>query len=163
MGGMGNQIFQYATALALSMRLGTDMRMDISRFDNPNEFRLYSLGLFAGVIEQCVHGMSGMVIREQGMPYNEHLFANVPDDVSIYGYFQTEKYFSWIRNKLLSRLVPSKPLTTEALDILNVIENEGDKSVFLTVRRTDYVNSTFHGLMPMSYYEKAADIIASKV
>lgn len=163
MGGLGNQMFQYATGLSLSRRMRTDLKLDISRFSNPGEFRMYSLGLFSGVKEELVNHMSGKVIPEVGMPYNEHLFSNLPEDVTLYGYFQTEKYFLDIREELLSRLIPGTPLPDASAEMLNQIESAGDSSVFLTVRRTDYVGNSFHGLLPMSYYEKAADLIATYV
>ncbi len=162
-GGLGNQLFQYATGLSLATKLGTDLKLDVSRFDNPGEFRMYSLGLFKGVTEAQVREMYGLTITENGLPFNENLFTDVPKDVCIYGYFQTEKYFSEMRDELLARLVPSTPLPSFSMDMLQNIEREGDRSVFLTVRRTDYVGNSFHGLLPMSYYEQAADIIASKV
>ena len=35
--------------------------------------------------------------------------------------------------------------------------------MFLTIRRTDYLNNDYHGVLPMAYYLKAAEIIAGRV
>lgn len=163
MGGCGNQMFQYAAGLALARRLGTSLRFDISRYDNPNEFRVYSLGLFKGITAEAGRGMRGTVIREQGLPYNPGLFDRAPKECTIYGYWQTEKYFSEIRTKLLDDFWPARSLTPMHLEVEKKIREVGNRSVFLTVRRTDYVGNSFHGLLPKEYYEEAARIIADHV
>jgi hypothetical protein len=72
MGGCANQIFQYATGLALARRLGVELKLDVSWFETgtPNQPRMYSLGLFKGVDARAVHNLSGQIIREEGFPYN---------------------------------------------------------------------------------------------
>jgi hypothetical protein len=47
--------------------------------------------------------------------------------------------------------------------MLFAIRQERDRSVALTVRRTDYVGSKYHGLLAMSYYRQAAELIATQV
>src|ERR1051326_5781608 len=73
MGGCANQIFQYATGLALAQRLGVDLKLDISWYETakPNQPRMYSLGLFKGVDAQVVHTLCGQIIREEGFPRSD--------------------------------------------------------------------------------------------
>lgn len=163
MGGCGNQMFQYATGLAASRWLRTDLKLDVSRFSSPNEFRLYSLGLFAGVNEAQVRDMSGRVLREAGMPYSPELFAGLEGECSIFGYFQTEKYFAELKSELGARFLPKQPLPAFHRDMEQRILAAGDRSVFLTVRRTDYVGSDFHGVLSQDYYDRASAFIATKV
>ncbi len=163
MGGCANQLFIFATGLALSRKIGVDLYLDTSRFNSPNEFRRYSLGLFKGINQKIVSHLSGRVIREQGMPYNPALFTNVSSEYSIFGYFQTEKYFSHLKDELQTIFTPKQPLPPFHAEMERRILDEGYRSAFLTVRRTDYVGNDFHGLLPMEYYQKAAELVASQV
>src|SRR6202140_4356539 len=74
-GGCANQIFQYATGLALARRLGVELKLDVSWYETatPSRPRMYSLGLFKGVDARVVHSLLGQIIREQGFPYNPAL------------------------------------------------------------------------------------------
>src|SRR4030095_5663112 len=64
MGGCANQLFQYATGLALARRLGVELKLDVSWYETatPNQPRMYSLGLFKGVDARAVHNLSGQII-----------------------------------------------------------------------------------------------------
>src|SRR5215469_15994544 len=70
-GGCANQIFQYATGLALARRLGVELKLDVSWYETatPNQPRMYSLGLFKGVDARVVHGLRGQIICEEGFSY----------------------------------------------------------------------------------------------
>ena len=162
MGGMGNQMFQYATGLALARRLGTDLRLDVSSFSNDG-MRRYSLGLWHGVTAPKVTSMNGTVVREQGMPYNPGLFEHVPRECSLYGYWQCERYFVELEAELQERFTPGTPLPTFHQEMLRQIKDAGSRSAFLTIRRTDYVGNSFHGELPHDYYLKAAELVAARV
>jgi hypothetical protein len=162
MGGMGNQMFQYAIGRAAAMRLNTNLLLEISRFND--WMRQYSLGLWAGVTAPTIMAASGEWIREEGLPYNPMIAARITNDSVLFGYWQTEKYFSNIRSTLLNEFTPKAPLTEFGEEIKKQILAEGDKSVFLTIRRTDYVmKQHFHGVLPIDYYLRAMELIAAKV
>lgn len=165
MGGCANQIFQYATGLALSRRLRVPLKLDASWYETatPSQPRMYSLGLFKGVDSPVVHSLCGQVIREQGFPYNPTLFENAPRRCSLVGYWQCEKYFSELRDELGERLLPRAPLPARANATERAIRDAGERSVFVTVRRTDYVGNPYHTVLPMDYYNEAAALIAAKV
>ena len=165
MGGCANQIFQYATGLALARRLGVDLRLDVSWYETamPDQPRRYSLGLFKGVDARSVHGLLGRVIREEGHPYKPALFENAPRKCSLVGYWQCEKYFYGLRSELGERLLPREPLPARSAAAEQAILNAGERSVFVHVRRTDYVGHPNHVVLPMGYYHEAAALIAGKV
>jgi len=113
MGGCANQIFQYATGLALARRLGVDLKLDISAYEPENQAktpRMYSLGLFKGVNAQVVRTPNGQIIREQGFSYQPALLEKAPRACSLVGYWQCEKYFFGLRDELRERLLPREPL-----------------------------------------------------
>jgi hypothetical protein len=164
-GGCANQIFQYATGLALSRRLGVELKLDVSWYETatPSEPRMYSLGLFKGVDARMVHGLRGRIIREEGFAYKPELFENVPRKCSIVGYWQCEKYFFGLRDELRERLLPREPLPPLSIATQRAILDAGERSVFVHVRRTDYVGNPYHVVLPMDYYREAAALIAVKV
>jgi hypothetical protein len=165
MGGCANQIFQYATGLALARRLGVDLKLDISWFETatPEQPRMYSLGLFKGVDAGVVHSLRGQIIREEGFRYQPAIFENAPQKCSLIGYWQCEKYFFRLRDELRECLLPREPLPARSVATERAILDAGQRSVFITVRRTDYVGNPYHVLLPMDYYREAAALIAAKV
>jgi Glycosyl transferase family 11 len=164
-GGCANQIFQYATALALARRLGVELKLDVSWYETatPDQPRLYSLGLFKGVDARVVHNLLGQVIREEEFPYNPALFESAPRKCSLVGYWQCEKYFFGLRDELRERLLPREPLPARSMATERAILQAGDRAVFVHLRRTDYLTNPYHVVLPMDYYREAAALIAAKV
>lgn len=164
MGGCANQIFQYATGLALARRLGVKLKLDVSWFETatPNQPRKYSLGLFKGVDAQVVDRLVGQVIHEEEFPYKPELFQNAPRKCSLVGYWQCEKYFFGLRDELRERLLPREALPAGLKETEGAILEAGERSVLVHVRRTDYVGNPYHVVLPMEYYREAAALIADK-
>ena len=161
MGGTGNQIFQYAAGQAAALRCHTDLKLRVAGYDS--DWRVYSLSLFSGITAPTCRDYEGEIIQEGQMPYDVTLVNRTRNGCSLYGYFQTEKYFSETRDLLLQQILPKQPLTFIALETEQLIRAEGPKSAFLTVRRTDYVNTPYHGVLPTEYYTAATKMIADKV
>jgi hypothetical protein len=161
-GGMGNTMFQYATGLAAAIRLGTDLALNTLSFVH-DPMRQYSLGLWEGVTAPLTEELHGEIIREEGLPYNPRLVSKISKNCSLIGYFQTERYFKEIRGLLQNVFTPKQVMTDRDKDLERQINAAGDKSVFLTVRRTDYTKSDFHGVLSFEYYQQAINIIAEKV
>jgi len=163
--GCANQIFQYAAGLALARQLGVDLKLDVSWYETatPDPPRRYSLGLFKGVDARVVHGLWGRIIREEGHPYKPALFENAPRKCSLVGYWQCERYFLGLRDELRERLLPREPLPARSIAAERAILDAGERSVFVHVRRTDYVGNPYHPTLPMDYYREAAALIAAKV
>jgi hypothetical protein len=162
-GGMGNQCFIYAAAKARALQLGIELAFDTSSFLNDPLGRRYSLGLWKGINYPIVNSKSYPVVKEKGLPYNIDVLNRIQNNCIMDGYWQTEKYFSSIADVLRSELVPRQPLTPHGIFIENKILSVGDRSTFLTIRRSDYLNSNFHGVLTSDYYLKALEIVAKQV
>lgn len=160
-GGLGNQMFIYATANAAAIRLGTDLALNVSSFDQ-DSMRQYSLGLWTGVTAPLTKESHGEIIREEGLPYSPTMVSRITKDCTLWGYFQTEQYFKEIRTELQKDFTPGV-LTDWGVKIERDIRNAGPNSVFLTIRRTDYTKSDFHGVLPLDYYRQALDILAREM
>jgi hypothetical protein len=189
-GGLGNQMFEYAAAKGLAAKLGTDVQMDRSWFgqialeDTPRHYELDSFKLsqdfvdfkpfFAGTnllsrgIVLVAHVFGRKVLNlylEPHYHYNAD-FSKQPDSTYLDGYFQSEKYFVHIREDLLSDFSWAKPAAGKNKKLLEVITKD-ENSVSIHVRRGDYVSNEnaaeFHGLRGIGYYQAAVKIIEKSV
>lgn len=82
-------------------------------------------------------------------PYSARM-ANVRGNCYIKGWFQDERYFKPIRNKLLAELTPKKKIQISK-ELRRALSYE--KSVSLHVRRGDYVKT--NAVLDIKYYKKA--------
>jgi hypothetical protein len=191
-GGLGNQMFQYAAGRALARRCGADLKLDLSGFatypkrryelgDFPicatpaSETDLAALGLPAGLQDgwrRRVRRLLRMGAEPEAAPiYRErhfHFDANVRDlrpPVYLDGYWQSEKYFAEYAGLLRQEFTPHVPLDPENAAMAARID--AVNAVSLHVRRGDYVNeldvSRYHGVCPPDYYGSAVDYIAQRV
>ena len=185
MGGLGNQMFQYAFAYALAQNRGEEFWLDISHYSH-DTLRRYELDVF-NILERLLEKE-----RAQKLVYAPESFlrkffrklANAPRpyaptyykephfhfDESVVtrqskryfeGYWQSEKYFFRYRNDLLEHFSLRNPVHAETLSYARAIEKS--TAVSLHVRRGDYVSDektkSFHGVCSLDYYEKAAEKI----
>lgn len=162
-GGMANQCWSYAFGLATAQRLETDLKLNTFSFHG-DPMRQYSLGLWQGVTEQReAYPPQPPIVYEQGLPYNQGLVDSIKDGDTLAGYWQSPLYCQSVKSELRRRFVPNQPLTDKAKQTLRMIESAGPRSTFLTIRRSDYTNNPFHGVLPEEYYLKALEVISSKV
>ncbi len=167
MGGMGNQMFQYAMAKSLSKKYNIPFYMDRHYIDN-FDWRNYDLDLFQ--IEENFSNKENNSINVSdgaGLSYVDeiyNIFDKIPHTQNIYlqGYFQNIFYTDPIIDDLKKDFSLKSPISSDrTLSLLDEIKNSN--SIMLNVRRTDFVNNSFHGTMDVNYYEKAISIINEKV
>jgi hypothetical protein len=161
-GGMGNQMFQYAMAKAQALRLNAPLYLNTTRFNNCSLGRMYSLGLWKN-INNLIRNEEYNLIKEEGLPYNQSIVDRIHPESTLVGYWQTEKYFRHIASVLREDFVIRQSLTPHGYLMQNKILGAGDRSTFLTIRRTDYLNNDFHGVLSMEYYNKALSIISQHI
>ena len=160
-GGCANQMFIYSAARAQAYRFNTEVLLDISSFDS-DPMRRFNLGLFRGVNNSLVRTQPSPIICEKGLPYSQELVNQVTASCTLRGYFQSFRYFENMREELMRTFLPLSDLPAFSQQIEQQILAE-EHSVFLTIRRTDYVGNDFHGVLPMAYYENAATLVCLKV
>lgn len=186
-GGLGNQLFQYALGRALSVKRGLQLKLDLSSFRN-YPLRDYRLGNFRIQAEiasdedtlQCAYGRgligtaqkiwdkmnpwyARRIVREKSFPFCEDIFK-VRDNTLIKGYWQSEKYFIDIASELRDEIVPRSEMSEESM--ASLAEIRSGESVSLHVRRGDYVENpvtnAYHGVCPQDYYRRAVDVVRQK-
>lgn len=176
MGGLGNQMFQYAYAKALQEK-GCDVKIDISTFEtyklhggyqldkyntNINIASKFEIGQFykndfLSKILYKINLISRNITYVKSLRYDNNLF-NLEDKTLIEGYFQSEKFFLDIREDLVAHFRIKNTLS----DYGNKIKNKIDvskNSCSLHIRRGDYVRNNdankVHGTCDLDYYENA--------
>lgn len=188
-GGLGNQMFQYAIARALSEHYQSLFLLDRSWFDVPQEQttpRPYQLDLLniktVGLLEDAFPKRPNRLKRltQALLPigpivyYQTDAFAfdsglfNIPKmqerDLYLFGYWQAFPYLSSVRSILQTEFSTRKAVSPHYQPYLKAIRSS--ESVMLHIRRGDYVSSPsaakFHGVLPLSYYINAISLVLSQ-
>lgn len=188
-GGMGNQMFQYAFGRCLAYQKQTQLKLDISFFDNYDwhEFSLEPLSLGArelvsssdlkrfpwpagsvpGRLKSLLKSVifNAEIIQEKHFQFDESVFSLKSKHLLLSGYWQSEKYFKQIENEIRKEFtVRAAPSAQNAL-LLHSIRQQN--SVSLHIRRGNYatvkeVNDVISPCSPL-YYKEAVNLIKSKV
>jgi hypothetical protein len=170
-GGLGNQMFQYATAKAVALKKGCKLNLStrLLTLNNPNiTKRNFELDMFKlidnpDVVVDSNQAINRGVFLESGHMYDESVFG-VDSGIHLLGYFQNENYFADI-NSIKSDFEFKNKIPEFASDLAAEISQVN--SVCINVRRADYVThsatNSFHGVMDMDYYNSAINYVKSVV
>jgi Glycosyl transferase family 11 len=185
-GGLGNQLFQYALARKLALDKNTEVVLDIDGFED-YKLHKFSLQYFAFKMKFTtkrdklffqVNGhknnslvskirnrlLKPVIINEQQFNYDPQVFSSAKRHTYLNGYWQTEKYFSDIRDVLLKDLMITRPLEEKNLEVATLISKVNAVSVHM--RRGDYVSNSetlkIHGICSFVYYQEALEILSGK-
>lgn len=183
-GGLGNQLFQYFAGQYLAHKSGGVLRVDpsLSQFGrsghsewinaltlsgnfSPGE-RKYSLNDVASIIRRKSRDFVAKLTssgdlqlrflhqyRSAAVGYDP-LLEEVKPPVTIIGYFQTWKYYQWLKDKGLVSDVSIKTPSNWFLQKMNELDYQGNV-LGIHVRRKDYVGNSDIGTLSVSYYEAA--------
>ncbi|MFY0693321.1 MAG: alpha-1,2-fucosyltransferase [Paracoccaceae bacterium] len=179
-GGLGNQLFQYATARAAAMRAGVPLALDVREANRQLPHQRFALDHFdikARIAQpqdlppdrtQRLRyalwrylGGAPRFTRENGLGLNAEILG-IGDGHYLHGYFQTEKYFADVAQALRRELRIITPPSDENRAAMELIRSGPSVSVHL--RRGDYVTSqkgaATHGTCDAAYYTRALAHIA---
>src|SRR5262245_50795337 len=168
LGGMGNQMFQYAFGRCLSLRHNTTLKLDLSFLldRTPRQgfvYRDYDLGIFNidatfasenevaklkywsslsvwNRVLTAVRGAKNSHVLEPHPQFSEVVYDS-PDNVVIEGYWQTERYFAAIEHIIKKEYVVKEALTAPSLLLAHQIRQ--CNSVCVNVRRRDFVSTHY--------------------
>lgn len=191
LGGIGNQMFQYAAGRALSLKYGQRLLLDLSDFTDYRLHHGFELSRVFNVTAEkaeisTVHGMLGwranrlvkkvlrrpqfIWLRGKKFVVEPHFnywpeFFNLTDDCYLSGYWQSERYFKPFESIIRQDFTFREPLT--GLNSTLGSEISYAQSVSLHVRRGDYVSDSKTGhimdVCSLEYYRKAISYIAERV
>lgn len=169
-GGLGNQMFQYAYAEALQQK-GFDVQIDISKFKTYKLHGGYHLDKYnidlktSGFIPTLLSLLKiKKNIKEKNLLFDENLLK-LSGNEFVKGYFQTEEYFTNIRDILLNQFVIKGNLSDTTIQYAKDIKNHKN-SCSIHIRRGDFISdqkaNSVHGTCDLDYYQKAIDLVHSK-
>jgi hypothetical protein len=180
-GGLGNQLFQYATGRALAVAHSRDLVIDLHWYhampagSTPRRELLSQLRIVASFADSAGNPAAfapaprglwqklfqpAWPVRERKTFRRDPRLCPPPSGHTSWvldGYWQCPTYFQAIRPLLLSEIAPRRAPDPHYADIAARIE--ASESVSLHVRRGDYVHSASasaaHGTLPLAYYARA--------
>ena len=154
MGGIGNQLFQYAAGRRLAHKLKTQLKLDVSFYERDN-LRPYALNLF-NVKENFATPEEISSLKKIIEPQPARFVPEVldyPDDVYLHGYWENEKYFADIADILRREFTLKNPLSAAAQRWKEKILS-CECSVSMHIRHGDfvYLKEDVFALVPPDYY-----------
>ncbi len=164
-GGLGNQMWGYATARALALYNEAELYVDKSYYDNPNRPWPFPYELDAFQIEASVKQRHGKQIKEPHYHYSPGIIRDYSEDVYLDGYFQSEKYFKKYRDIIIGDFALKNRPSFLCQQWERTIR-ECDFPVAVHIRRGERVKHPrareTHGLVPMAYYYSSMRIVREK-
>lgn len=190
-GGLGNQMFQYAVGRALSLDYGVPLRLDVGDFSQHSIHQGFELErVFSAPVAlagpEDLHSTLGwqssrLALRFLARPQVRFLRGNhlivephfqyfsgikrAPSSCYLKGYWQSERYFSAVADAIRADFTFRLPLSDENRQIAEAIG--AVNAVSLHVRRGDYLSNphtlSVHGVCSLEYYVRAIHHIVERV
>jgi hypothetical protein len=167
LGQLGNQMFQYASLKGISAHKGYDWCIP-----NHKEIVVDSLGNKLRIeLFECFnlsslkpHNLSILdngyapIVREKFFHFDEELYNLCPNDVSLCGYFQSERWFKNIESEIRDDFSFNEEIFFPCKEMMSQIVDP----ISLHIRRGDFLkNSENHFNLDLDYYEKALSLFES--
>jgi hypothetical protein len=187
MGGLGNQMFQYALGRHVALRRDTGLLLDPTSFRTSRRgetTRHFALGPYRleaetaapdrlasflaghrGVMAllRASGARPGGLVVERG-PSFDATVLDARDDSYLVGYWQSERYFRDVADTIRRELTLEAPPTGANARLFEKIR--ATESLALHVRRGDYLSnpaaSRTHGSLGIGYYERAVEHASSR-
>jgi hypothetical protein len=190
-GGLGNQMFQYAAGRALSLKIDTPLVLDISGFE---DYRLHQ-GFELQRVFNCPFEIASkadvrMVLGWQSPAIVRKIVSRKPfssifrrrfvadpffyywpginslsKNTYLAGYWQSEKYFCNVASQIRADFSFRLPLENNNAELVRQIGQVN--AVSLHVRRGDYASdpktTATHGLCSLDYYRAAIRHVSERV
>jgi hypothetical protein len=182
-GGLAGQMLQYSIGRTLSEKYRTSLYLDISWYKNsnfqneqyPREFKLDKLKTAYKILDvsdplnkfiytKYCRGLNPFYLKpvhEKDFSKFDPTVIEAGNNLFLDGYFFSHKYFISNRQLLSQQLSPKMKMNDDNINFLHKIRNSNSVSVHF--RRGDYKLTDFFGLLQISYYQQAVDIIKQKV
>ena len=158
LGQLGNQMFQFAATLGVARYLGIPFTIP-----NHNDIFVDALGNKLRIeLFDCfdMHPMNTGILQteniypEKGFEFDGGIFKNDRRfDFTLYGFFQTEKYFKHCAEEVRTNFKFKDEIINECKEI---VDDYFDNPIALHIRRGDFlINSDNHYNQSLDYYEEA--------
>ncbi|MBL7901660.1 MAG: alpha-1,2-fucosyltransferase [Bacteroidia bacterium] len=172
MGGLGNQMFQYAFGKMLAIKNGTELKLDLSLLKGNSDIehyvkRSFDLDIFdlkvefateseiahfngytnASFLKKIYHKLNRVLKRRNLWIQNNHQFnrkhLKLSNNICIVGRWQSYKYFESVTNEIRRDFMVNSHFLTESIYTKLILTNN-TKAVAVHVRRGDYVSNPYY-------------------
>ncbi|MEO9804472.1 MAG: alpha-1,2-fucosyltransferase [Reichenbachiella sp.] len=184
-GGLGNQLFQYALGRHLAIKNQTDLFLDLRAFDHYYSLHKYALGHFnikAPVVSKkelqefsaiknpyrrFLRKLSNLQSPWRFLKENNDGFSinilNSSGNIYLDGYWQSENYFAGIRPIILEEFKIQSDISDKTKEVKRQMESQNCASIH--IRRGDYISNkktnAVHGTCDLQYYRSAMSKLES--
>lgn len=187
-GGLGNQMFQYAIGRYMAEKLQTSLYMDVfgfekyslrqyelrnfkiqEQFASKKDLQPFSLSKWQKLLcsVQKLFGKSkdncSTCVLEKSFNFDPDVLQHT-GNLYLSGYWQSEKYFKEITPVLFKEFSSRNQMSSRSMELQERMHRPG--SVAIHIRRGDYVSNQktnqVHGVMPLDYYRKAMNFVAAR-
>ena len=158
LGRLANQMFQYASLKGISKNRGFEYVIPpenkfgetdpLVRSDPLNIHNCFNIGY------NRIGMYPNQILAERMHTFDQELFENCPDNVDLFGYYQSPKYFNHIEDEIRKDFSFSQDLVDSCQEVIDTL---GGDVISLHIRRTDYKANPNHPLQPIEYYKSALD------
>ena len=149
LGRLANQMFQYASLKGIATNKGFDFFIPpeenfgttdpLVRDDPLNIHKCFNIGEKVQIGMYPTH-----MLPERMHTFDRELFDNCPDNIDLFGYYQSPKYFQHIEDDIRKDFAFTKELNDTCDDVISTLKS--DDVISLHIRRTDYVANPNHPL-----------------
>ena len=154
LGHLGNQMFQYASLKGIASKNNTEFCFPEKKYFG-KEWAVRSF------IDDCFNLKCKREITqfqsvmEPFFCFDERFF-NIQQDLDIFGYFQSEKYFVHIEDEIRKDFTFKEDILSPCVEMISEL-SDGKKKDFISlhIRRTDYTSNPNHPVQSLDYYKKA--------
>lgn len=182
-GGLGNQMFEYATAKALALKLNKELDLDLYALQKKTKGikRDFELDIFDIDLKTSSSWKTKLLVKlfpfvDRNRSFFKKTFNYFRDysaivylpefqelegNVILHGHFQNEKYFKQYETIIRKEFTFKHPLKEQNLQIAQQMEKSN--SVAIHIRRGDYVTDSNFALCTKEYYQEAMDSIRKEV
>jgi hypothetical protein len=158
LGRLGNQMFQYAALRGLAQKHGYQYCLPprhVVATRDPNvvasDTTMFETFKLPEVPKRVTNFRKYWEAANCKLDMN--LWDNCPDNVSLYGYFQTERYFKHIEDEIRKDFTFVDEISEPTEEFFKSEFSDGEV-ISLHVRRTDYLKyPDNHPVLPNDYYE----------
>ncbi len=183
-GGLGNQMFQYAAGFCLAHLNNTQLKLDLSGFEEYGlrNFDLKSFNIHYEVatdeeimelrpsrnLEKVLQYLSPRekrtYYREKYFHFDEKIFL-LGSNIYLKGYFQSEKYFHPAKDMLRQEFNFKEAVISNVREFSRKLLTSNSVSVHIRHgdMKKDSASRDYHGVLPIDYYKKSIAIIQSKI
>lgn len=159
LGRLGNQMFQYASLRGIAANRGFDFcippEKSFGMFDPNVRYSSNNIHNTFNLSHVKCDTSTHRLVQESGYHFDQELFDTCEDNVDLYGYFQSEKYFKHIEDEIRKDFKFSQELVDQCVEFIKDIDSSGE-IISLHIRRGDYLQlQSFHPVPSIQYYIEA--------